>query len=146
VFLQDWQHIQLMHIFQEQLVTGRGNRAGQYDRGGQTHLEALVDLQNLVTFEEHFYLVVVEKLPHAAHSVLHMWRVVIASESECPPTPSCVYGVPSLSASVHCIFILSFSFHFLSGPRMFSITFPGSSNILSMPLIVILLTLLHFDP
>jgi hypothetical protein len=53
-----------------------------------------VDLQNLVTFEEHFYLVVVEKLPHAAHSVLHMWRVVIASESECPPTPylpSCLW-------------------------------------------------------
>ncbi|ELU10253.1 hypothetical protein CAPTEDRAFT_201231 [Capitella teleta] len=93
---QDWQHIQLMHIFQEQLVTAHGQRAGQYDRGGQAHLEALVDLQNVVKFEEHFYLVVVERLPNDCRSVLHMWRVVIASET----------------------FVLS-------GPQIFAITLPS---------------------
>lgn len=58
-----------------------------YDRGGQAHLEAIVDLQNLNQFEEHFYLVVMEKLQNGGGSVLHMWRMVISSESEFASIP-----------------------------------------------------------
>ena len=74
---QDWQNIQFIHIFQEQLITGQ--RSGEYDLKGQTNIEALVDLQHLTTFEEHFFLVVIEKMDSGS-SVLHMWRIVISSQ------------------------------------------------------------------
>jgi len=87
--IQDWQHIQLIHVFQEQLMTG--SRSSNLDHYGQNNIEALVNLQNVTSFEENFYLVVVEKVPpagcdyignspdHPGSSVVHMWRIVIAS-------------------------------------------------------------------
>ena len=81
-WLQDWKLIELMHVFQEQLITARGQRVAQHDLAAHQRREPQVDLQNVVTFEEHFYLVVVEKLQNKGGSVLHMWRVVIASQGE----------------------------------------------------------------
>jgi hypothetical protein len=61
------------------------------DHCGQNNVEALVNLQNVASFEENFYLVVVERVPavackhvdnspdQAGTSVIHMWRIVIAS-------------------------------------------------------------------
>ena len=91
--MQDWQHIQLIHVFQEQLITG--SRSNNLDHSGQNNIEALVNLQNVTSFEENFYLVVVEKVPpvgcdhygnspdHPGSSVVHMWRIVIASRGMC---------------------------------------------------------------
>ena len=62
-----------MHVFQERLVTGLNTDHGS--------MEAYVDLQDLSDFEEHFFLIVIEKLPTGL-SVLHMWRIVIASQGE----------------------------------------------------------------
>jgi len=72
--MQDWQRIQLMHVFQEQLVTG--SRSVKYDLKGQTNREAMVNLQNISIFEEHFYLVILERRT----AVVHMWKIVIASQ------------------------------------------------------------------
>ena len=80
VCLQDWQHIQLIHVFQDQLVTGQKWSECNVQTG-QTNLEAMVDLRNVSIFEEHFYLVVVEKLRNG-RSVLHMWRIVISSQGQ----------------------------------------------------------------
>ena len=76
-FSQDWQNIQFIHIFQDQLVTGQ--RSSSRDIGGQpSSMEPVVDLQTLTVFEENFFLVVIEKMSNGA-SVLHMWRIVISS-------------------------------------------------------------------
>ncbi|KAK6180445.1 hypothetical protein SNE40_012599 [Patella caerulea] len=72
---QDWQNVQLLHVFQEQLVTGK---MGNMDSGG-ANMEAIVDLRNLGSFEENFYLVVLEKLLEGG-SMLHMWKITISSQ------------------------------------------------------------------
>ncbi|GIY08077.1 dmX-like protein 1 [Caerostris extrusa] len=45
----------------------------------QPDLQAIVDLRHSSVFEEPFYLVVLEKKEEDAQSVLHMWKIVIAS-------------------------------------------------------------------
>lgn len=68
-----------------------GSKSVNSDHCGQHNVEALVNLQNVASFEENFYLVVVERVPtvtchhidsspdQAGTSVIHMWRIVIAS-------------------------------------------------------------------
>ncbi|KAL1117874.1 hypothetical protein AAG570_004187 [Ranatra chinensis] len=78
----DWQNTQLLHVFQSQLVTGE--RSVVVERGGlglmETQLGAMVDLQQNAEFEEPFYLVVLERTTQG--TTIHMWRLVIASQSE----------------------------------------------------------------
>uniref|UniRef100_T1IMB2 RAVE complex protein Rav1 C-terminal domain-containing protein n=1 Tax=Strigamia maritima TaxID=126957 RepID=T1IMB2_STRMM len=76
--VHDWQNTQLLHVFQEQLITGERNDVlsnNIMDAG----LGAMVDLQQSSIFEEPFYLVVIEK-DQSGGSTLHMWRIVIASQ------------------------------------------------------------------
>ncbi|XP_035825075.1 dmX-like protein 2 [Aplysia californica] len=68
--LQDWQNIQLLHVYQEQLITGEE---------GDNVTEAVVDLSGQQTFDENFFLVVLEK-PPGAGTVLHMWKLTIDSK------------------------------------------------------------------
>ncbi|XP_023930909.1 dmX-like protein 2 [Lingula anatina] len=81
--VQDWHNTQLLHIFQEQMVTGR-LPPSHSDHADQANQEAFVDLRYLSMFEENFYLVVVEKVPSEHHSVIHMWKIVIASQPDFP--------------------------------------------------------------
>ena len=67
----------MIHVFQDQLITGQESLQSGFK--SQAKMEPIVDLQNMKTFEEHFYLVVIEKLPNGT-SVLHMWRIVISSQ------------------------------------------------------------------
>ncbi|XP_055901191.1 dmX-like protein 2 isoform X3 [Biomphalaria glabrata] len=68
--LQDWQNIQLLHVYQEQIITGVDNKGTS---------EAVVDLSGQHTFDENFYIVVVEKNPEGG-SNLHMWKITIDSK------------------------------------------------------------------
>lgn len=81
----DWQNTQFLHVFQEQLITGRkvdissaefieNKHAGLID----TKMSAMVDLQRNCIFEEPFYIVILEKTQTG--TTLHMWRLVIASQ------------------------------------------------------------------
>ncbi|GFS07033.1 DmX-like protein 2 [Elysia marginata] len=67
---QDWRNVQLLHVYQEQLITGK-------ESGGES--EAVVDLSGQSTFDENFYLVVVEKNPDKG-CILHMWKITIDSK------------------------------------------------------------------
>jgi len=79
---QDWRNIELIHIFQEQLITG--SRFLTTDRRSQSNLEGLVNLENAATFNEHFFLVVVERTEANASMssscTIHMWCLVISSQ------------------------------------------------------------------
>ncbi|CAL1529694.1 unnamed protein product [Lymnaea stagnalis] len=68
--LQDWQNIQLFHVFQEQLITGEDT---------ERSTEAVVDLSAQHTFDENFFLVVLEKSSEGG-STLHMWKITIDSK------------------------------------------------------------------
>ncbi|KAG8181368.1 hypothetical protein JTE90_008839 [Oedothorax gibbosus] len=78
----DWQNTQLLHVFQEQLISSspQGKKSSA-DCSNislvQPDLQAIVDLRNSSEFEEPFYLVIIEKQEYS--SVLHMWRITIAS-------------------------------------------------------------------
>lgn len=91
----DWQNTQFLHVFQEQLITGERaedtnrNKSNAYastsmnapDLGFmENHMAAMVDLHNTVEFEEPFYIVVLERTNRC--TVVHMWRLVIASQSD----------------------------------------------------------------
>ncbi|XP_056021522.1 dmX-like protein 2 isoform X2 [Ostrea edulis] len=69
---QSWQQTQLLHVFQEQLITGRSSTSS-------SSMEAIVDLRTSGSFCEHFYLVVLEKTKNS-RSVLHMWKITISSK------------------------------------------------------------------
>lgn len=79
---QDWRNIELIHIFQEQLITG--SRFLTTERRSQSNLEGLVNLQNATTFDEHFFLVVVERTKASSSTsgscTVHMWCMVISSQ------------------------------------------------------------------
>ncbi|XP_022257757.1 dmX-like protein 2 isoform X5 [Limulus polyphemus] len=83
----DWKNTQLLHVFQEQLIIG-DNIMSKYSSGMEgkgmglvePNLQAVIDLQHSSVFEEPFYLVVLEKNDEGL-SVLHMWRLIIASQS-----------------------------------------------------------------
>lgn len=87
----DWQNTQFLHVFQEQLITGeRGDdkvpptieaNRRESDLGlMESQLGAMVDLQQLSVFEEPFYIVVLERA--GSKTVVHMWRLVMASQPE----------------------------------------------------------------
>ena len=78
VCLQSWKNIQLIHVFQEQLVAGC--RSTAYDLKAKNNVETTAaDLQSPSSvFEEHFYLVVIEKTPDLS-AVIHMWKIIVAS-------------------------------------------------------------------
>ncbi|GFT55167.1 dmX-like protein 2 [Nephila pilipes] len=77
----DWQNTQLLHVFQEQLISsspqGKNLREASNISLVQPDLQAIVDLRHSSVFEEPFYLVILEK--QEDKSVLHMWKIVIAS-------------------------------------------------------------------
>ncbi|GFY48442.1 dmX-like protein 2 [Trichonephila inaurata madagascariensis] len=77
----DWQNTQLLHVFQEQLISsspqGKSSREASNISLVQPDLQAIVDLRHSSVFEEPFYLVILEK--QEDKSVLHMWKIVIAS-------------------------------------------------------------------
>ncbi|CAH1797131.1 unnamed protein product [Owenia fusiformis] len=70
----DWQHTQLLHVFQQQLVSGGSSHNGISSK------EAIVDLRNVASFQEDFYLLVLEKAGDGG-SLVHMWRIIIASDN-----------------------------------------------------------------
>ena len=74
----------MINVFQEQLVTGQ-KTSRQSGKGRSTdNSEPIVNLANVTTFEEYFYLVVVEKSTSGA-SVLHMWQIVLSSQGMLQP-------------------------------------------------------------
>lgn len=88
----DWQNTQLLHVFQEQLITGERNDSdfvGLIENTGmdtsdainglmEKELDAMVDLQRNSVFEEPFYIVIFERT--LTGTTVHMWRIVIASQ------------------------------------------------------------------
>lgn len=86
-------------MFQEQLITGERaeeKSSGLHDAGldgdlslMETQLGAMVDLQQSAVFEEPFYIVVLERTNRG--TVVHMWRLVIASQPE-PTGSTCIVG------------------------------------------------------
>ncbi|CAG2169135.1 unnamed protein product [Oppiella nova] len=91
--VHDWKNTQLLH---EQLIRGDSSDAYQCwserqksQKGlADNSLGAVVDLRHSSVFEEPFYLVVIEK-NESQQSVLHMWRLLIASQ---PQTESNKYS------------------------------------------------------
>ncbi|EDW86373.1 uncharacterized protein Dwil_GK17684 [Drosophila willistoni] len=86
----DWQNTQFLHVFQAQLITG-GQRASSMDAHDleadprlnallDSDMDAIVDLQRNVDFEEPFYIVNIEKTLRG--STIHMWRIVISSKQQ----------------------------------------------------------------
>jgi len=73
-----WQESQLLHVFQEPLVTGKNCVRGEKN-------DPIVDLRNLDSFEENFFLVSMEKTSNRT-STLHMWKMTIVSSSLGTPT------------------------------------------------------------
>ena len=73
----------MINVFQEQLVTGQKTASSQSseekERGGSSSTEPMVNLVHVNTFEEYFYLVVVEKTASGT-SVLHMWRIKLSAQ------------------------------------------------------------------
>ncbi|XP_075227186.1 rabconnectin-3 alpha isoform X2 [Lycorma delicatula] len=88
----DWQNTQFLHVFQEQLITGVRTDTDSSRTGGvgsgvggdlgfmESQLSAIVDLHQTAEFEEPFYLVVLERTTQG--TTIHMWRLVIASQSD----------------------------------------------------------------
>lgn len=82
--IQDWQNTMLLHTFQEQ-VLAQGSLPGNKDTGINlglitSKMSAMVDLQHSDGhFNEPFYVLVAEKI--ATGVMLHMWRLVLASEA-----------------------------------------------------------------
>ncbi|KAL3867333.1 hypothetical protein ACJMK2_044544 [Sinanodonta woodiana] len=75
----DWQQSQLLHVFQEQLMIEKSSK------GDKSAMEPVVDLRNLSSFEEHFYLVVLEKASFGG-SILHMWKITVSSSADSSTT------------------------------------------------------------
>uniref|UniRef100_A0A1B0A9X2 RAVE complex protein Rav1 C-terminal domain-containing protein n=1 Tax=Glossina pallidipes TaxID=7398 RepID=A0A1B0A9X2_GLOPL len=79
----DWQNTQFLHVFQAQLITGSVSK-NYPDKAQkinmQPDLDAIVDLQQNVEFEEPFYIVIIEKTVKG--STIHMWQIVISSKQQ----------------------------------------------------------------
>jgi len=61
-------------VFQEPLVTGKSTIRGD-------KRDPIVDLRNIGSFEENFFLVVLGKNVDKT-STLHMWKITIASSTQ----------------------------------------------------------------
>ncbi|XP_060804377.1 dmX-like protein 2 isoform X1 [Amyelois transitella] len=87
----DWHNTQMLHVFQEQLITGErtSNDASNSNTGGdnsdvntitEAGLEAIVDLRKAAVFNEPFYIVVLERTDGG--STVHMWRLTVSSQAD----------------------------------------------------------------
>ncbi|XP_026847140.1 dmX-like protein 2 [Drosophila persimilis] len=86
----DWQNTQFLHVFQAQLITGGQRTTASVDAQDvdeprynpflESDMDAIVDLQRNVDFEEPFYIVNIEKTLRG--STIHMWRIVISSKQQ----------------------------------------------------------------
>jgi len=84
-----------LHVFQEQLISGQRGAGGLLgpDLGlMESQLGAMVDLQQAAAFEEPFYIVLLEK--SGKHTLVHMWRLVIASQPDNPDFCGSMMYVP----------------------------------------------------
>ncbi len=87
---QDWQSTLMLHAFQEQLILSEASIPSGHKKVAAQGLitagmSAMVDLDQSPggTFREPFYALVAEKTPEGDGGVLmHMWRLVVASEAE----------------------------------------------------------------
>lgn len=95
-------------MFQEQLITGERAEEKSSDLRDvgresdlslmETQLGAMVDLQQASVFEEPFYIVVLERTNKG--TVVHMWRLVIASQ------PESTGNKPALLKTVCCLCVV----------------------------------------
>uniref|UniRef100_A0A2A4IWI3 RAVE complex protein Rav1 C-terminal domain-containing protein n=1 Tax=Heliothis virescens TaxID=7102 RepID=A0A2A4IWI3_HELVI len=87
----DWHNTQLLHVFQEQLITGErtsveaensdtGNENSEVNTLTEVGLEAIVDLRKAAVFNEPFYIVVLERTDGG--STVHMWRLTVSSQAD----------------------------------------------------------------
>ncbi|XP_049871334.1 dmX-like protein 2 isoform X2 [Pectinophora gossypiella] len=89
----DWHNTQLLHVFQQQLITGERtspdtDSADSGVEGSEHHLntiteaglEAIVDLRKAAVFNEPFYIVVLERTDGG--STVHMWRLTVSSQAD----------------------------------------------------------------
>ncbi|XP_032514293.2 dmX-like protein 2 isoform X1 [Danaus plexippus] len=86
----DWHNTQLLHVFQEQLITGERTSSdcestdsgveGSDANPAETGLEAIVDLRKSAVFNEPFYIVVLERTDGG--STVHMWRLTVSSQAD----------------------------------------------------------------
>ncbi|XP_063894834.1 dmX-like protein 2 isoform X4 [Helicoverpa armigera] len=87
----DWHNTQLLHVFQEQLITGErtsveaensdaNNENSEVNTLTEVGLEAIVDLRKAAVFNEPFYIVVLERTDGG--STVHMWRLTVSSQAD----------------------------------------------------------------
>ncbi|XP_052742471.1 dmX-like protein 2 isoform X1 [Bicyclus anynana] len=87
----DWHNTQLLHVFQEQLITGErtssdtessdsGVEGSDVNTITEAGLEAIVDLRKTAVFNEPFYIVVLERTDGG--STVHMWRLTVSSQAD----------------------------------------------------------------
>ncbi|KAL0821029.1 hypothetical protein ABMA28_005673 [Loxostege sticticalis] len=87
----DWHNTQLLHVFQEQLITGErtspdtdsadsGVEGSDVNTITEAGLEAIVDLRKAAVFNEPFYIVVLERTDGG--STVHMWRLTVSSQAD----------------------------------------------------------------
>ncbi|XP_045511959.1 dmX-like protein 2 isoform X5 [Pieris brassicae] len=86
----DWHNTQLLHVFQEQLITGERTSSdtessdsgveGDVNTITEAGMEAIVDLRKAAVFNEPFYIVVLERTDGG--STVHMWRLTVSSQGD----------------------------------------------------------------
>ncbi|XP_068622766.1 dmX-like protein 2 [Battus philenor] len=87
----DWHNTQLLHVFQEQLITGErtttdtdsadsGVEGSEVNTITEAGFEAIVDLRKAAVFNEPFYIVVLERTDGG--STVHMWRLMVSSQAD----------------------------------------------------------------
>lgn len=77
---QNWQNVQLMHIFHQQFISGQSKSATQ--RGPSSHSDPdIASFPSLHSnqFDECFYLVVIDRKAKG-QSIIHMWYIRLKTE------------------------------------------------------------------
>lgn len=77
---QNWQNVQLIHVFQELLISGRKAKQSKQE-DGSTISSANESALLKGSFQERFYLVIVEKMDDGS-SVVHMWIIAVSSRGK----------------------------------------------------------------
>lgn len=77
---QNWQNVQLIHVFQELLISGRKAKQSKQE-DGSTVSSANESALLKGSFQERFYLVIVEKMDDGS-SVVHMWIIAVSSRGK----------------------------------------------------------------
>ncbi|KOB69451.1 Rabconnectin [Operophtera brumata] len=114
----DWHNTQLLHVFQEQLITGERtafDSDASNDSGLDTSdvntiteagLEAIVDLRKAAVFNEPFYIVVLERTDGG--STVHMWRLTVSSQAD--PNGQPLHISAAYSGRIACAYKMGRSF------------------------------------